>query len=386
MALLITALLGAGAIHFAMAPAHADWWPMAAAFAATAWIQCGLAAALVGRRTRAALWAVVGVSAVALAAWALSRTVGLPVPSHAGEAEGVGTVDLAAAGLELVSLAAALVALRRPASATARRRWSPAVGAGAVAMLTVGALASPAASSHSHGGDEVAGGHAHEDDAHEEGHGHEPEAAAATGDGHTDHDHATAPPTTVPAIAPAAGHAHAHGECTAPVTAEQQAAADTLVAATRTHLPRWQDFDVALAEGWVPITPEGLPIVHYAQLPWIADGMILEPTRPESIMYAFPKNRDPILLGAMYLMEDMSPGPQIGGCLTQWHTHGNLCMADGGGGMVAVVRADGSCPAGSSNRPTQEMLHVWGIDLPSGPFAETKPAEIRAALIAMLRG
>ena len=98
-------------------------------------------------------------------------------------------------------------------------------------------------------------------------------------------------------------------------------------------------------------------------------------------MYAIPPTGAPILLGAMFLMESGQPGPMVGGCLTQWHVHENLCLADQGGRMVGVVDANGSCPAGSSNRVTPEMLHVWGIDIPGGPFSEPSGTEIRDSLI-----
>jgi hypothetical protein len=72
-------------------------------------------------------------------------------------------------------------------------------------------------------------------------------------------------------------------------------------------------------------------------------------------------------------------GPQIGGPLTVWHQHSNICFDDTTGIAVAIVHSadsnsndkSGACPLGSSVTRTPQMLHVWLIDNPDGPFAST---------------
>jgi hypothetical protein len=85
-----------------------------------------------------------------------------------------------------------------------------------------------------------------------------------------------------------------------------------------------------------------------------------------------------VLIGAMYMMPRRGePGPQIGGPLTVWHQHSNLCFDNVTGMAVAFVHSgffdgsdkSGSCPRGSTNKTTPQMLHVWLIDNPGGPFA-----------------
>jgi hypothetical protein len=67
--------------------------------------------------------------------------------------------------------------------------------------------------------------------------------------------------------------------------------------------------------------------------------------------------------------------------------HDNLCIDTQRKVMVGVVGADGSCPDGSVNTTTPEMLHVWVIDHPDGPFAElNSPGTRRAVLEALGRG
>lgn len=159
---------------------------------------------------------------------------------------------------------------------------------------------------------------------------------------------------------------HHHHECTDPVTAEQQAAADQLVADVEASLARWSDKSAALADGYVQIAPPfGGAGAHYANVEFMNDGIIADPLKPESLMYD-----GPTLQGAMFLMEEVgAPGPMIGGCLTTWHTHSNLCYSgEPSEGGTIIGLSDWGCPGGTYVRITPAMLHVWIIPRPGGPF------------------
>ena len=81
-------LVGAGAVHVAMAPSHFGVSTAeGVGFLVAAWLQIGLAAAVVMRPSRGVIGAVIAVSAACIAVWAVSRTVGLPFGAHAGHAE-----------------------------------------------------------------------------------------------------------------------------------------------------------------------------------------------------------------------------------------------------------------------------------------------------------
>lgn len=67
------------------------------------------------------------------------------------------------------------------------------------------------------------------------------------------------------------------------------------------------------------------------------------------------------------------PTPQPGGCLTQWHVHTNLCLGKRLGVVGVLNAAHLSCPAGSVNRVTQPMMHVWFVPIPGGPTAIDAP-------------
>jgi hypothetical protein len=142
-----------------------------------------------------------------------------------------------------------------------------------------------------------------------------------------------------------------------PPTAAQQAAAARLVAETTSAVARYDDLSAALAAGYVPATnPDGFE-VHYANWQIVRSGDVLDPDHPSSLVYANTV-KGPVLLGAMYLgAGPCQPGPDVGGPLTQWHAHDNLCLS--GGRVVGRTDASGTCASGVHNTSTYFMLHVW---------------------------
>lgn len=161
-ALLAGLSVAAGAIHLVMVGSHAEASTLdGLQFAVAGWLQLGLAFWLFARPTRLPLVLNLLLNVGLIAAWALSRTVGLPWGAHAGIAEAVGRVDLLCVVAEatLVLLSAAL--LLRPHLAVSAR--GPLVGVLAavpllaVMGLTTAALASGEVAAHGHGG----AGHAH---------------------------------------------------------------------------------------------------------------------------------------------------------------------------------------------------------------------------------
>ena len=80
--LLASLLVGAGAVHLAMAPSHfGESTVEGVGFLVAAWLQVGLGVAVVLRPSRGVISAVIAVSAACIAAWAVSRTAGCPSAS-----------------------------------------------------------------------------------------------------------------------------------------------------------------------------------------------------------------------------------------------------------------------------------------------------------------
>jgi hypothetical protein len=157
--------------------------------------------------------------------------------------------------------------------------------------------------------------------------------------------------------------------CTATPTATQQSAAVALVDQTAAAARRYQSLANAKADGYIPVTPSGLPVVHYANPHYINDGNLLDPNAIESLVYANTPH-GAVLVAAMYLMADNQIGavpPMPGGCLTEWHVHTNLCFSDSTGTVVGVT-SGGACKTGSTNHISQPMIHVWLAPVPGGPL------------------
>jgi hypothetical protein len=174
-----------------------------------------------------------------------------------------------------------------------------------------------------------------------------------------------------------AGMQMAGSACTATPDAAQQAAAIALVNQTVSATIQYRSLAAARAAGYVPITPSGLPVVHYIN--WAnlnattTPGQVLNPSAPQSLVYA-NTSTGPRLVAAMYVMPNGSTAtpPDPGGCLTLWHLHTNLCF-NSSNQVVGVTNGAGACPAGSANRVTQPMLHVWLAPGPGGPRMVDEP-------------
>ena len=179
----------------------------------------------------------------------------------------------------------------------------------------------------------------------------------------------------------------ANGMVMAPVpsgnpTVSQQAAADRLVAETTATLAKYTSLSAATAAGYTPATnPDGY-LVHYAN--WgIAKTDGFDPSSPAFLMYANTVD-GPKLLGAMYLgPAPCTPGPDVGGPLTQWHAHDNLCLSDGR--VVGKTSSSGTCAAGVHNTNTYFMLHVW-TEPSLASTHQFQPDLTRAELAPIIRG
>jgi hypothetical protein len=285
-------------------------------------------------------------NAGALAGWALAKLRGISFIDGLDEKEPIQTADALAAGLAAVALLATLAALVRLGS---RRLSASPLVTGGTAVL-VAALAVPGMFS--------AGSHAHAEG--EEGHGHETSAAA---DPALDEVASAVPPKPYdPTLPLDLGGVEG-------VTPQQQARAENLLAITILRLPQFADPATAEAMGFVSIGDGFLGTEHYLSAANMTDDKLLDPDFPESLVYdttVTPKK----LVAAMFMMnpgDTLAEVPDIGGKLTQWHIHDNLCFA--GPRVAGLTDADGNCPGDLVKGPETPMIHVWIEPHPCGPFA-----------------
>lgn len=167
-------------------------------------------------------------------------------------------------------------------------------------------------------------------------------------------------------------------------TPAERAAADQLVLAARTALARYADPALAGADGYRVKDLAGLDF-HASNPIYEHDDRVLDPARPETLVYAVAPDGQPVLLGAMFLMPNLrEPGPTIGGPLTVWHAHEHICFSLTPPGLAGLLSPLGMCPVGSIDVPlTPEMIHIWIVPGAPQPFGDLDEAWKRAYLQAI---
>ncbi len=312
-------ILACAVIHAAAVQAHrnvpAEAWLFTAATVGQALL--GALALFQWNRLVRAMIVISGL--VITAGWLLSRTRGLPV-------FGVETVGMGDAVSSALQLVAAALAAFVPALGAPRKDPLKAVSAAAAFGVAAGFLAVPATLQH--GDDEaesigsisaVWGAHSHI---------HTAQAAAGlTGNG-------------VVQSQPASCHP----------SADEVKKADSLVARTEIALQKFATPQAALDAGFVPLGFEPNGVYHYLNRDNMQSADALDPNKPESIVYGRQPDGALHPIGAMFMVDRKGVrGPKPGGCLMTWHSHG--------------------WPFARPGEQSVEMIHVWTIPVPGGPFA-----------------
>jgi hypothetical protein len=216
---------------------------------------------------------------------------------------------------------------------------------------------------------------------------------AAGAGGHADHQAAAAHLHGDPAAATAGSAdapgtaAHAHGPNLPSVAAasdDERARAEALWKASVAGAARWRDQEAATAAGFRfkdrNEAGSGRPVrfLHVPNPAWRADGRVLDPSRPETLVYWNGPGDRLTLVGVMYTAPRGTHGPTVGGPITRWHTH-ESCRDPGTRAKVGRP-VDGACPQGQVYRRSGEMMHVWFTDDLATAFARRAPlAALRAA-------
>ena len=351
----------AAAIHFAVVFEHfRDYLLYGVFFLVLAWAQLIWPAVLLWRPSRLWLWLGLAGNAAVLAVYVASRTVGLPFGPDLHHPEQAGGLDVMSCVLEFALVIGCAALLWRPSLADrpVRRRGGVAAAAALLAVPVLVIAATAAVMTPGWAGPEGPAGMA-------SGSG----MAASSGSG-------TAASSASPAGMGDMGSTDGlpdmrmYGE-TAPPTASQVLAAGQLIKATDATLARYQNVQAAFAAGYTYVLrTNGEEHLLYQGPDPAYDG--LNPQHPSSLVYAINvPHHAPILLGAMYIENGDTNGPQVGGSLTRWHSH--LVVCQNGKPTVAGfgVQLRGSCnPATWHDTYTSQMLHVWVVPYPGGVFSD----------------
>lgn len=184
------------------------------------------------------------------------------------------------------------------------------------------------------------------------------------------------PPTTVAGPKPYDPSKPIDLSGTPGVSPAQLARAEQLVRDTLRDLPRFADPNTAFSAGYRSIGDSITGDEHFVKWANLADGRILDSKFPESLVYEIRNGRK-TLVAAMYTLEigqGFADVPDVGGPLTQWHVHNDLCLADDPTDPLrkvvsSLTSTDGACPAGTTKAGGVPMIHVWIVKNACGPFA-----------------
>src|SRR5580698_1078379 len=341
---------GAAAIHFAVIFEHFDEYSLYGVFfLVLAWSQLVwpvvlVALSLAARRLATWLWLGIAGNAIVLVIYFSSRSIGLPIGPDTKSVEAWGGLDLVCSIEEilLIVIAAAILArpglLARPVRFRSQARsLASLLAAPVVVVAATAAVMTPAWA------------------------GSEGPAGMASGS-------SSAMTSSADSLQGGMGDMGSidglpdmrmYGS-TNPPTATQVEAAANLIKETDASLVRFENVQNAIAAGYTyRLATNGEEHLRYDGGNHAYQG--LNPQDPSSLVYAINvSGHAPILLGAMYLMPDGAPGPQVGGGLTRWHSHLEVCQ----GGQIIVagfnVALRGHCdPANWKDTYTTQMLHVW---------------------------
>ena len=188
--------------------------------------------------------------------------------------------------------------------------------------------------------------------------------------GHNVHGGSVPPPGTIFPVVPGRD-----------ATPDERALADAFLLATRTALARYADPGRAAADGYDVNSLAGIDF-HARNTVYEHDGRVFDAAHPEGLVYAVAPNGRSVLLGAVFQMPELGvSGPTIGGPLTVWHGHQEVCFSLTPPALSGLLSPLGGCPVGSILIPrTAQMIHVWIVPGAPEPFGDLSEAWKRAYL------
>ena len=134
----------------------------------------------------------------------------------------------------------------------------------------------------------------------------------------------------------------------------------------------WFDYEHTMANSG--FQPDRVNRTHFPNLEYMFDGIILDPERPEWLVYHdTPQGK--MLMALMFFTNELDEiGRTPGGPLALWHYHPYQKIRCAVKGLWTVGNANdaGECEEGEPVVRTPEMLHVWFIEHPLGRYTEMK--------------
>lgn len=176
--------------------------------------------------------------------------------------------------------------------------------------------------------------------------------------------------------APGSGDDHAHHSSHGDSGGEADPAQ---VERIRAAVARYQDIDVARAQGWEQEHPDWPETGAHFSRETGGEGQGLDLTDPGFLMYSRIGRDDWELVAVAYIVDQaLSPEPPTDIRGAAFHPHVWTCVVDGEeldeDDVGAVSRDECRDREGQWSPGGVWMTHVWLIDNPAGTFAESNPA------------
>jgi len=160
------------------------------------------------------------------------------------------------------------------------------------------------------------------------------------------------------------------------VTPAEEMRATGLLIDTLRDLPHYASTTTAYNDGYRTIGDSDTGFEHYIKWSLVNDTSMLDTAHPESLVYKVDGSAR-TLVAAMFMMPEHSRFtdiPDVGGALTQWHVHRDLCFKQNPSDSLqwlvqGQTDSNGDCPAGQTQKGNEPMMHVWIVKNACGPFA-----------------
>jgi hypothetical protein len=167
--------------------------------------------------------------------------------------------------------------------------------------------------------------------------------------------------------------------CSPEPTFSEEINAVQYVQSTSAAVARFTNPFLAVAAGYVAVSPTDYPVVYYVNPKIMAANAAakstLDPARVDGLVFAQTPAGTEVLAAAMYVQPStVAKAPMPFGALVQWHQRVDVCgPTDSSGTATFAITGSTPCAAGSVPNPTPYTTMVWQVPVAGGPLAIEPP-------------
>jgi hypothetical protein len=164
------------------------------------------------------------------------------------------------------------------------------------------------------------------------------------------------------------------------------------VQSTSAAVARYSNPFLAVAAGYVAVSPTTYPVVYYVNPSIVAANAAarrtLSPAQVDGLVYAKTPSGTEVLAAAMYLLpSSVRTAPMPYGALVQWHQRTDVCSplikSASAGASPLLIAGVTPCTSGTVQQATPYMTMVWQVPVAGGPLA-IQPPDIQIVEAAIM--